>query len=1074
MPNHPARRRHHTLGGGTVVLQFGVLGPLRVIDGSQTLPLGARNQRIVLATLLCRPNRSVAAGALIDAVWDHAPPRTAAKNLQVYIHHLRRLLGDDRIVWQPPGYTATVDPAELDAQVFHELVTQGRQAIAEGRLRHGRDLLAASLELWRGPAFADLSGVPALQATVARLTELQLSTLEDRLDADLALGGHKEVAAEIGSLTAEHPLRERLRRQQMVALYRCGRTAEALQVYHDVRQLLADEFGVEPSEALQEVYVSIVRSIDPGPAPTESATPAGGPPRQPADKDAPAVPRQLPADVAGFSGREPELDELRAMVPAEQAHGTRAIVVALAGTAGVGKTALAVHWAHEIADRFPDGQLFIDLRGFATGPPMRPVDALAILLRSLGVTSDQIPLADDEAAALYRSWMSTRRMLVLLDNAHSAEQVRPLLPGSPRCLVVVTSRKGLSGLVAMQGARRLTVDVLRSDGAMVLLTALLGEERGREEPGAITDLARVCGYLPLALRVAAAHLLDNPHQTIASYVADLQRGDRLDLLATPEDERSAVRTVFGQSYRGLRPTERRLFRLLGLAPGDDFDVEAAVAMAAISQAEATALLRRLVDAHLVTPTVGGRFTLHDLLRDYAAGLAAAAEAAEAVTRLLDWYVDQLGASARAAYPTVVHLPAAEPSGTFPDRERALAWLDSQRASLLAAVPLALRYGHSERAWRIVDGLRGYLFFIRAPHELLSVTELALPATQSAGDARAEAAVRIACTHALVMLLDLAGAGRHARIAAERARMAGWWEGYAQALNMLGSVQLNRGMLDDTIRYSRRALAAYRRVDHNTGQAIALGRLGLACLLRGRLIDSLTYQQQAMDLHRASAGRHDQATTLTNLAETLHLLGRRDEALQSILEALRIHAELGHPASECSGFICLAMIYRDHGRLDEAETAAASAWQILAGNDHALDRTSARHVLGTIAAAKGDDAVADGHFEQALQSAAALQIRHPEAEIRTSYADALRLRGQLDPAFEHAHRALELAEAAGYDLIRARACAALADIYVDIGDRSTAGDHARRAMDLFQRSGHRDGVIRAGATIARATEAANQA
>ena len=598
-------------------MEFGVLGPLQVRSDGRPVQVGAPMQRTLLAALLLHANQVVAAEQLIDHLWDQAPPPSARSTLQNYILRLRRLLPErperaagQLLVTRVPGYLLQLRPGELDLDRFQRLVADARASTTQGQTERAASLLRDALALWRGPPLCDVASETLRRLHLPRLEDQRLGALEARSDAELGLGLHAELTGELHGLVDEQPLRERFRAQLMLALYRCGRQAEALEVYRSTWRLLSDELGIQPGPELRRLEHAILRE---DPSLDLPATAAPGHP--PAAAISP--PHQLPPAITDFTGRRQHLDELdRLLEPGVDA--TAVVISAIAGTAGVGKTALAIHWAHRVRDRFGDGQLYVGLRGYAPTPPMRSLDALAGFLHALGVPAEQVPLDLEEAAGLYRTLLADKRILVVLDNARSADQVRPLLPGSPRCLILVTSRDRLGGLVARDGARRLTLDVLPPEEAVGLLTRLLGAERVAAEPQAAEELAEVCGLLPLALRIAAANLADQPGQSIAGYLARLRQGDRLAELSVDDDPQAAVRTAFDCSYAALEPAAQRLFRLLGLVPGPEFTPPAAAALAGAPTDHAATLLERLTTVHLVEPRGPDRFGFHDLLRLYAA------------------------------------------------------------------------------------------------------------------------------------------------------------------------------------------------------------------------------------------------------------------------------------------------------------------------------------------------------------------------------------------------------------------------------------------------------------------------
>lgn len=498
------------------MIEFRVLGELAVRRGHDPVPIPTSMLQRLLALLVCQAGQPVHVDYVADALWDGDPPRTARKTLQVYIHRLRRALGDDaRVLHSAAGYLLVAAVDEVDSRVFERLTAQAADARSRGDLPRAAELHEQALGQWRGAAYAGMRDIAALAAEAERLEENRLAALEERIAIGLELGRHAELIGDLTVAVKEHPYRERFHGQLMLALYRNGQQANALEVYRQTHNRLVTELGVEPIPELQRLHQQILAN-DPALAaasPLVTLTPASR--------------RFLPQDVPDFTGRRDDLELLTAIADSSS---KTVVISAVTGMAGIGKTALAVHWAYQIAMRFPDGQLYVNLRGYDPGQPLRPIDGLIHLLRCLGVAPERIPVELDDAAALYRSLLASKRVLILLDNARTADQVRSLLPGEPGCFTVVTSRDRLSGLIAIDGARRLTLGLLPTEDAIHLLRQLIGAARVDAEPAETEELVRLCANLPLALRIAAAHLTDRPEQTIGQYTADLRLGDRIEAL----------------------------------------------------------------------------------------------------------------------------------------------------------------------------------------------------------------------------------------------------------------------------------------------------------------------------------------------------------------------------------------------------------------------------------------------------------------------------------------------------------------------------------------------------------------
>jgi len=718
-------------------MEFRVLGPVDSLVGGQAPEVTARRQQFaVLAVLVVDAGRPVSVDALVDRVWDGRPPRQARRTLHTHITRIRRLLegaaaGAEpvRLLRSAGGYLLDTDPKTVDLHRFRHLVDQARQL---GRA--ARDPVAplrAALDLWRGEPLAGLPG-----AWAQRMRE---SWRQEWLDAMVAwglaetrAGDPGPVITRLGALVTEYPLVEPLAVALMRAQYAAGRAAEALDHYTTVRQRLAEELGTDPGIELRRLHQAILRgNLD------EAAV--GQAPQGPRA----VVPAQLPTGVLGFSGRAGALARLDAVLAGSARQPAAVPICVVSGTAGVGKTALAVHWAHRVAARFPDGQLYLNLRGFDPGgPAMQPAEAVRAVLDGWQVPPQRIPSSPAAQESLYRSTFAGRRVLVVLDNARDAEQVRPLLPGTPGCLVVVTSRDQLSGLVAIEGAHPVPLDLLPPDEARELLASRLGTARIAAEPDAVDSIATSCARLPLALAIVAARAATNPVRSLGTLAADLRAGQG-SLDAFDGGERVAdVRAVFSWSYRTLGPASGRLFRLLGLHAGPDISATAAAGLAGVPPREVRPLLVELTRARLVAEQPPGRYAVHDLLRAYATELSQTldnpADRRAAQRRVLNHHLHTAHAATMLLNPhrDPITLAPAEPGVTperFAGHADALDWFVVERPVLLASVEQAAAIGLDAYAWQLVWSLATYLERQGHWHDWTAVQRTGLEAARRLGD-----------------------------------------------------------------------------------------------------------------------------------------------------------------------------------------------------------------------------------------------------------------------------------------------------------------------------------------------------
>ncbi len=674
-------------------MEFGVLGPVLVRGGPDAEGLTRPMPRALLALLLCRPNEPVSVDQLVDELWHGRPPSSARRSLQVHAHRLRTALGADRLSFRHGGYVLQVEPGELDGQRFESLVADGIVAIDAGDIAAGAGSLRHALSLWRGEPFTGVPDLVLLRAETQRLAQRRLDAAEQLFTAELELGRHTEIVGDLRALVTEHPLRESLYALLMTALHRCGRQADALAVYRTARAVLVDELGLEPGHRLRRLEADVLAGS--GIVAGETRTGSIGQ----------LAPAQLP-HVAGLSGRAAELRRLDVLVDSG-----RPVVVS--GTAGVGKTALVLNWAATRRDRYPDGQLYVDLRGYSSEPNRTAAGVLTGFLQAFGVPAADVPPTEDGRVALYRSVVADRKVLVVLDNAADAAVVRPLLAPSGHSRVVITSRDELRGLVVTDSATALDLHVLPDRDAERLVGEVIGAARVTAERAAVGELVRLCGNLPLALRIAAAHLAGRATRPIGAYVAELAGGDPLDELAVPGDPGATVGDAFDLSYDALAPAARLLFRRVGWFPGPDVTAELAARLADIDVPSARRLLVLLTTAHLLDQRVEDRYRPHDLIRSYGARRSRLedgdADRAGVADRVLRHY---LATAADAVRLTSGDRSVAAADGVVdadPDRFRetaaAVTWLAAEHDNLIAVVD-----GLSPHplCWRLVDALHASL------------------------------------------------------------------------------------------------------------------------------------------------------------------------------------------------------------------------------------------------------------------------------------------------------------------------------------------------------------------------------
>lgn len=1042
-----------------------MLGSLRVWHDDSELELGPPGRRAVLGLLVLAGGEAVAKHELMDALWGDRPPRSAVNVLQTHVKHLRRLLEPDR----PPrtsseilphvgdGYAVRWDAVDVDLLRVRRLVAEATDAHRSGDTARAAELLGAALRLWRGRPLADIPFLATHPKVVSLVIERR-EVLARYGDAMLATGAAADVLVDLTEAAVDQPLDESAQARLIRAYHAVGQRAKAFRTYHEVRDRLVEELGVDPGPELLAAHAALLYG--------GGATGSTGGPR-PVHQ----VPRQLPAEPRGFTGRATQLSALDTLLSESGRSGGAVTIAAISGTAGVGKTALAVHWAHRVRDRFPDGQLHANLRGHTHGEPAQPIEVLAQFLSALDVPVERVPLDVETASALYRTLMVDRRTLVLLDNVAGPDQVRPLLPAGPGCLVVVTGRERMAGLVAMHGARQFTLEVLSPKEAVEVLADVLGPERIRAEHAAAVEFAELCAHLPLALRVAAANLADRPGCGIEEYAKELREGNLLAALAVRGDEQTAVRTAFDLSYAALPGAAQRLFRLLSLASGADVSAEAAAALAGTDPRQASHLLDRLAAAHLVEHHVPGRYRFHDLLRRYAAEQAhqqeSAAEREAALHRLYDWYLNAVDGAARLLYPHMLRLPVPEtvtrtarmPAG-ITDLAGASSWLDAERDNLVAAVRSAAQAGPRPMAWQLADVLRGYFWMCLRRVEWQATAEAGLAAADEAGEPRARAVTRLSLADLRFRQGRYRQAVRHYAHGILIARRAGWVEAQAALLCNLAYVYRQSGQLAAAATRLGRGLALSRQIGQVAGEAVVLGNLGVVQWEMGRLSRAVEHYTRALALHRRIGSRYGEAMNLNNLGQVQRVRGLLTEARDLLTQALVLNREAGNLSGAAETHSLLAVTYGDLGRLTDALDHARAGLTLAEETDDPRAGAEALAALATTRLRLGHRQDAIRHYRAALDLIRETGDRYPEVDILISMATAT-------ADIERAQRALTLAKRARYRALQGRATNAIAGILLAQGKREDAADHARRAVAIHCETGHHLGEVDARTVLVQA-------
>jgi DNA-binding SARP family transcriptional activator/Tfp pilus assembly protein PilF len=1025
-------------------MKFRILGPIEVWHGSGWRPVPAAKQRALLALLLLRPCQVLERDWLIETLWNGNAPTSAVRLLPHYVWRLRELLPDGSRTLRTvqSGYLLDIDAGTVDSQRFTALVAEAGEATA-GQPDRAVERLTVALRMWRGPALLGAPPLPVIAAAAGRLDQLRLDARESLAEAQLRGDRPLVALAGLEELTAEEPYRERAWRLLMLALYRVGRRPDALAAYRRLWRIWTDQLGVEPGQDLRELHRRVLDD-DPSLA-REEPPPAGAVRAAPAPGTSPLPrPAQLPADPPSFTGRVAELERLLALFPDPERVPSAVVISAIGGMAGVGKTALAVRAAHRLAPHFPDGQLFIDLHGYTEAvAPVEPGEALERMLRALGVSGDQIPAHLEDRAGLWRSLLATRRVLIVLDNAATEAQVQPLLPGSPGCLVLVTSRARLAGL---EGVRPLSLDVMSPTEALAMFRESVGGHDLAHQPsGALAEIVELCGRLPLAIRVAAARLTSHPTWEVAQFATRLRDHQRrLGELAAGQ---RSVTAALDLSYDHLAPPLRRMYRLCGLHPGADYDPHAAAVLAGTTAPDAERMLECLTDVHLLSEPAPGRYRFHDLARAHAAQTTVREdtepERRDALTRLLDHYLHTAATAMDTVYPhhgdERPDLPAPAGGPAVADPPRAAAWLDAELGNLLAAARFAADAagaagaasaagaagaagaasaagvaggGWARRARDLSTTLGRHLYVRGYYTDAEALHAQALAVAGSHGDRRGELDALTALGYVRRLL------GRHERAvdcftrALEIARDTGHRAGEVAAHNGLGHAHRAQARYGPAVTSFERALAIARDIGHRRGEQVALQGLGFVHLTLGRYQQAADYSERALAIARGIGYRGGELIALSGLGFVNRALGRYRRGGGYFRLALRLAHTEGHRAAEVHALWGLGQINYTVGRYGPAMECFEGALAVARDIGDRNGQFEGLHGRGLTRCALGHPGQALADHRAAHQLAT--ELGHPVDRARALHglAGAHRQLGQREQARRCWQEALDILEGVG--------------------------------------------------------------
>ncbi|WP_067143640.1 AfsR/SARP family transcriptional regulator [Microtetraspora malaysiensis] len=954
-----------------------VLGMVEIWRDGNVVPIVGEKQRTLLALLILRGDRVVPHDELLHALWGDHPPATGRRALHHHLWSLRRALATDAALsTSSGGYALKVPPRGSDLAAFLAEVADAGAARAAGHVRGAAERLRAALDLWRGSA---LTGTRLEFQTLEgrALEELRLSALTDRIEADLALGHHAELVAELRQLIATTPLHERFRAQLMIALHRDGRRADALEQYRLARQCFHDELGLEPGDELQRLHQAIL-SGNP-----DTAQPADQVRLRETQPRPHLIPRQLPTDIVRFTGRERHLGTLDTLLSTD---GGTLLITAIAGAGGVGKTALAVHWGHRRATCFPDGHLYVNLHGYSHSTPVTSGQALWQLLSGLGVPHAQIPVDADERSALYRSAVAGKRMLIVLDNAATADQVRPLLPGSLMSRVLITSRDALRGLTATHDVSVVTLDMLPPEEAEALLRTLLD---GEQDAAPITELAALCDYLPLALRLAAAQLRDAGAMA-DDLVTRLRAGNRLEALDFAEDPHAGVRATIASSYRALPEPIRTTFRIVSLHPGRDISLDALAAMTGQSTEATRRCLTALARAHLVI-WAGQRVSMHDLIREYARKLAGEeGEQSEVWERLLGWHAHTARAAMAHVDPDAMLLTPSVPRPAhgvreFADRDSAMAWLNSEHDNTVTLVVHAARHGWRAHAWQLAYVTAYYCYVARHIDDWITTHRVALKVVRELGDRGGEAKILTTLGHALMEANQYGAFLDCQRGAVELAAATGDKGMQAEALNYVAFGLFRTGDLTAALTTNDEAMELYRERGDRAGEIATVYLAGQINVRLGKTHQALKCLDQTLAWVRLRGRRHDEVCVLLEVA-TAHLDLRLLHAARDSADlALEIARDLGDTMLEALALNHLGQVLLQQGSALEALRLQKEALAHARELSEQLTECTVLNGLGRAYAACGEPETAAEHFRAALKIAARINDPYQLADARAGLA-----------------------------------------------------------------------------------------